>query len=141
MNQGVQTYDPKRVSIALGSHVVSGYAEGSFVTIEPGGDGTSKTVGADGEVVRSIDPDNTSTVTITLLQTSRTVKFAQDQYDRDQANGNGMFPVLVRDNRGGLVFSAAQAWVTNRPSREFAKEAGEREIVIETGVAVWGGNG
>jgi len=141
MNSDVKTYDPRRVSIALGSHIVSGYAEGSFVTIDPGGDGTTKTVGADGEVVRSIDPDNTSEVTITLLQTSATVKFCQGQYDRDQTNGNGMFPILIKDLRGGLVFSANQAWVVNRPSREFAKEAGEREIVIATGNATWGGNG
>ena len=31
----VKTYNPKEVLIALGSHIVTGYAEDSFVSIEP----------------------------------------------------------------------------------------------------------
>ena len=34
----VKTYNPKKVIIALGSHVVSGYADDSFITIESSGD-------------------------------------------------------------------------------------------------------
>lgn len=49
----VKTYNPKEVNIAIGTHIVTGYAEDSFVSIEPSGDGTTKKIGADGEVTRS----------------------------------------------------------------------------------------
>ena len=52
----VKTYNPKEVNIAIGTHIVTGYAEDSFVSIEPSGDGTTKKIGADGEVTRSISP-------------------------------------------------------------------------------------
>ena len=53
----LRTYDSRKVLISLGSHSVSEYADGSFVSIEAHGDGVEKKVGADGEVIRSIDPD------------------------------------------------------------------------------------
>lgn len=47
MAGNVKTYNPKEINIAFGSHIVTGYAEDSFVSIEPSGDGTTKKVGAD----------------------------------------------------------------------------------------------
>ena len=134
-----RTYDPKKILVSLGSHSVTGYAEDGFITIEPHGDGTQKKVGCDGEIVRSIDPDSSATVTISLNYGSPTVAYCQRQYDRDKANGDGTFPIMVKDLKGGLLFSAGVAWVENVPSREFGKEAPGRELVIATGEASWGG--
>ena len=134
----VKTYDPRQIMMSLGSHVVSGYSDGTFLTIEAHGDGISKSVGADGEVIRSIDPDETATVTITVQYGSDTYKFAKQQYDMDRiTHGDGMFPVLIKDLKGNLVFSAEEGWIDNSPSTEFGKEASDREIVIETGKAAW----
>ena len=55
----IKTYNPKEVTIALGNHIVAGYADDSFITIDPNGDGVTKKVGCDGEIVRSISPDDT----------------------------------------------------------------------------------
>ena len=129
----VRTFDPKKILISLGPHTVTGYSDGTFVNIEPGGDGVTKKVGCDGEVCRSLDPDNTATVTLTVLLTSPTVAWCQQRYKKDKEDGEGMFPILVKDLKGGLVFSAEQAWLENWPAREFAKEAPEREIKIATG--------
>ena len=38
----VKTYNPKSVTIACGNHIVTGYADDSFVTIEANGDGITK---------------------------------------------------------------------------------------------------
>ena len=54
----VTTYNPKKVTCALGRHIVTGFADDSFISIEPAGDGTSYVTGADGEIARSIDPSN-----------------------------------------------------------------------------------
>ena len=135
----IKTYDPRKVLISLGPHSVTGYSDGTFVNIVPHGEGVAKKVGADGEIVRSIDPDRSSTVTLTLLQSSPTVAFCQRQYDLDRDTGDGMFPILVTDLKGGLLFSAQEAWVVNPPEREFAKEDTDREIEIATGESTIGG--
>ena len=46
----IKTYNPKEVTIALGNHIVVGYADDSFITIDPNGDGVTKKVGCDGEI-------------------------------------------------------------------------------------------
>ena len=134
----VKTYDPRMILVSLGPHVVSGYADGTFVNIEAHGDGVTKEVGADGEVVRSIDPDETATVTISVQYGSETIAFCQAMYDKDRkTHGEGSFPVLIKDLKGGLVFSTEDAWVENSVSREFAKTGSGREITIATGKATW----
>ena len=135
----VKTYDPKKLFISLGSHVVTGYAEGSFISIEPGDDGTTKKVGCDGEVVRSISPDRTTKVKLTLLLSSPTVAWCQQQYIKDIETREGTFPVLIRDLIGGLVYSAEDAWIVKPPVREFDRQAPNREIEIDTADAIWEG--
>lgn len=129
----VKTYNPKEVTVALGNHIVSGYAEDSFVTIDPNGDGVTKKVGCDGEIVRSISPDDTFIVKISLLQTSDTNSWLQKRVKKDRKDGSGAFPILVKDLKGGLVFSCDQAWPKGPASRGYGKEAGNREWELHTG--------
>ena len=135
----VRTYDSKKVLISLGSHSVRGYSDGTFVTIEATGDGFIKKTGCDGEVVRSADPDKTATVTLTVLVNSDTIEFCQQMYNRDRDQLTGMFPILIKDLKGGLIFAAEQAWVVNSPTRDFDREGPDREITIDTGEASWEG--
>lgn len=129
----IKTYNPKEVTITLGSHIVSGYAEDSFVSVEPAGDGITKKVGCSGEIVRSINPDDTYNVKITLLQTSESNAWLQDSFANDYSTGEGMWPILIKDLKGGLVFSSDNAWVVRSSPRQFGREAGSREWDIQTG--------
>lgn len=131
----VKTYNPKEVIVTLGVHIVTGYADDSFVTVDPNGDGITKKVGCDGEIVRSISPDNTYTVKISLLQSSQTNTFLQKRFNKDQKDGNGLFPILIHDLKGGLLFSSEAAWVAKTASRSFGKEANNREWEIHTSAA------
>ena len=132
-----RAYDPRQLLIALGPHIPSGFPDGTFINIERHGDGVRKVVGADGSVARSVDPDKTATLTLTVRWDSDTAAWAQNQYDMDNLTGEGTFSVLVKDLRGGLVFSAEEAWVEQPPGSEFATEMSDREIVIATGEATW----
>jgi hypothetical protein len=129
----ITTYNPKKVSVSLGSHIVTGYADDSFITIDPNGDGVTKKVGCDGEIVRSISPDDTFVIKLTVLQTSPTNSWLQNMHAADIANGSGMFPILVKDLSGSTVFKAAQAWPAKPASRGFGKEANNREWELHTG--------
>lgn len=129
----VKTYNPKEVTMALGTHIASGYAEDSFITIDPNGDGITKKVGCDGEIVRSVSPDGTFIVKVSVLQTSDTNSFLQKKYNQDKQTGDGMFPILIKDLKGGMVFSTDNAWVSKPASRGYGKEAANREWEIHTG--------
>ena len=133
----VKTYASNQVLIALGSHSVSGYADDSFVSIEPAGDGIMKKVGCDGEIARAVSPDKSYKVKITVLQTSETNAFLQSMHDRDRSNGDGLFSVLIKDLKGGVVFSADSAWVTKPASRTYGKGTNNREWEIDTGEATY----
>lgn len=132
----IKTYNPKEVTMALASHIVSGYADDSFVSIEPSGDGITKKVGCDGEIVRSVSPDDTFVVKITVLQTSDTNSFLEQKVALDRKTGDGMFPVLIKDLKGGMVFSTDAAWAVRSASRQYGKESNNREWEIHTGSGI-----
>lgn len=132
----IKTYNPKEVTIALGNHIVSGYAEDGFITIDPNGDGVTKKVGCDGEIVRSVSPDDTYVVKIVLLQTSESNRYLQARLNEDRKTGDGMFPILIKDLKGGMVFSSDAAWPIKSASRGFGKESSNREWEIHTGSGI-----
>lgn len=131
----VKTYNPKEVTIACGNHIVTGTADDSFVNIETNGDGITKKVGCDGEIVRAISPDNTFKVKITLLQTSDSNAFFSNMADVDRETGEGLFPILIKDLKGGMVFSADAAWVVKKSPNTRGKDSNNREWEIDTGDA------
>lgn len=135
MSSKIKTYNPKEVVASIGSHIITGYADDSFITIEPSGDGITMKVGCDGEVARAVSPDNTFKVKIALLQTSDSNAYFDQMADRDRDTGDGMEPLLIKDLKGGLVFSTEAAWVTKKASVTRGKETNNREWELQTGDA------
>lgn len=129
----VKTYNAKEVTMAAGNHIVTGFADDSFITIETNGDGVTKKVGCDGEVARAISPDGTYKVKLTLLQTSDSNSFFQTAYDRDRETGDGMFSLLIKDLKGGMVFNSESAWIVKPASRDYGKDTTNREWEMDTG--------
>jgi hypothetical protein len=113
--------------------MVSGYADDSFITIEPAGDGTSYVIGADGEIARSIDPSSVFTVKLSLLQASSTNGYLQKMYDKDKKEGTGTFSVNIADLLGNEKFVGGVAWVTKPASWARGKAQGNREWEIVVG--------
>lgn len=132
---GVTTYNPKKVTCSLGNHIVSGFADDSMITIEYSGDGTSHVIGADGEIVRSIDPSEMYTLKLSVQQTSPTNAYLQAMYDKDKSDGTGTFSVNVNDILGSEKFVGETAWLTKPASfvRGKAQNNREWEIVVGKG--------
>ena len=132
----VKTYNAKEVTIACGSHLVTGLADDSFVSMESGGDWITYKYGCDGEIARAVSPNNTLLIKVTLLQTSDSNSFFQKQHNIDMSpGGDGTFPIMVKDMRGGLLAQADQAWVTKPATRVRGKESNNNEWEIQTGEA------
>lgn len=127
----LKTYDAKRINITIGAHTVKGYAEDSFISIEPDGDGTAATAGADGEVARALSNNPLHTITLTLQQTSDSNDYLSDLLARDRASGGaGVVPFQMVDLRGTTVVAAAQCWVVNRPTVENGSGVNNREWTL-----------
>ena len=131
----VKTYNSKKVTCAFGRHIVTGYADDSFITIESDGDGTTHVVGAVGEVVRSISPSDVYNVKLSLLQISPTNTFLQNMYDKDKKDGSGTFSVNINDLLGEEKFTGGIAWVKKPGSwvRGKAQNNREWEITVASG--------
>ncbi|MEG1716195.1 MAG: phage protein [Lachnospiraceae bacterium] len=131
----VTTYNPKKITLSLGNHIASGFADDSFITIEPAGDGNSYVVGADGEVIISVDPSSVYTVKLALLQRSKTNKYLNTMYEKMKSGGNGLFNVNLKDLIGKDKFTGSKAFVTKPASKGFGKAATNREweIVVVDG--------
>ena len=131
----VYTYNPKQVKVSLGNHIVTAYADDTFVNIEPNGDGTQLKVGCDGEVNRAISVNRAYTITLTLLQNSPTNKFLETKYAQDQDEGNGNFPVLIKDVMGNDKFAGDYGWVTKPAAWGRGSDTTNREweIVVADG--------
>lgn len=132
----VTTYNPRKISLALGNHIASGYADDSFIVIEHAGDGNSYISGADGEVCVSVDPSSIYTVKVTLLQNSKTNDYLKNMYEKMKSTNNGFFPVTVKDLVGNNKFSASTGWVTKLAGKTYGKTQNNREweIVVADGV-------
>ena len=108
----VTTYNPKKVTCALGNHIASGYADDSFISIEP---------------------SSVYTVKLALLQASSTNAYLQKMYDMDKKDGNGTFNVNITDLIGNEKFTGSVAWVTKPAAWERGKSQGNREWEIAVG--------
>lgn len=131
----VKTYNPKEVVVSAGPHIVTGFADDSFINIEANGDGITKKVGCDGEIARAVSPDDTAKVKIVLLQTSDSNAYFSKKVDQDRDTGDGMFPILIKDLKGGEVFSTEAAWVVKKSPLNRGKDTNNREWELDTGSA------
>ena len=105
----VNTYDPKKVIITFGGVPITGFADGTFVQIDPNAEMWTKKVGADGEVTRSQSNDNTHTVQITLQQSSASNDYLSTCMNADKLTGMGMLPLSITD----LYYSSAQCIIVS----------------------------
>jgi len=132
-NPVVMTYDPKKVIITLGGVPIGGYADGTFVNITPNSERWTRKVGADGEVNRSLSNDNTSSVDLTLMQTSLSNTYLHTVEKADALTGLGMLPLSFTDLNDGSTRFWPQAWVVKTPDDGRAKETTDKQWTIHTG--------
>lgn len=131
---GFKKYNPADVSIIVVGIPISGYADGTFITVERDEDAFTKQIGTDGEVTRSKSNNKTGNATLTLMQTSASNALLSALHALDELSGNGVGPFLMKDNSGNTVHAAQNCWIRKYPTSEWAREAGAREWVIDMDV-------
>lgn len=136
------TYDPRKITIAFGGKTLTGMAEDDMVKIKPLGDGAKQYVGADGEVARSMDPNRTFEVTVSLASTSKSNDYLSRIYNMDRTNGSGVLPLLIKDLSGTTLIQG-NAYIANFPEAGKGREIDSQDWVFNTDNiddAIFGGN-
>lgn len=132
----VKTYDPRKMIISFGGIPITGFADGTFIQVTTNTDSFTKKIGADGEVGRSRGNDDTSEVTITLIQTSQSNTYLSGIHAADKLTNSGAFPLLITDLLGKTLFFWDSAWIKKLPDFEAGKEISDRAWVFDTGQPV-----
>ena len=130
----MHTYSADEVIITFGPIILSGLADGTFVTVEQNEDSFTLMVGSDGDACRSKSNNRSGRVTCTLLQSSgvNDLLSAIHNLDINSTGGDGINPILVKDNSGRTLHVAEKAWITKPASSSFARETESREWVFES---------
>lgn len=134
MQNGVYTYDPSEVQIIMGGAPMTGFADGTFISISFDEDQYTKTVGADGEVSRSKSNNNTATITLTLKQTSASNDVLSALHLADQLSNGGVVPFMLKELGSGRTLCFAQAvWVQKLADVAYSKDVEDRSWILATG--------
>ena len=129
----VLTYNPKKNIIIYGAKQLTGFAEDDMITIKPLGDGMQIFSGADGEVGRSIDPNRTYEVTVSLATSSKSNDYLSACFNKDRKTGRNMLPLIIKDLSGSTLFFAKQAWIKNFPESKRGRKISNQDWTFNTG--------
>ena len=132
MPSPVKNYDPAEVTMIIGGHIISGYADGTFLSIARNNDAFTRVAGADGEGTRAKSNDRSGTFTFTLMQSSQSNDILSGFASADDINNGGTFPVLIKDGNGTSRYAGEICWVQKVADSAFGKEAESREWIVET---------
>ena len=141
----LHTYDADQVNIVFYGIPIAGTADGKFLGVEYNDDAFKLTVGTNGDACRSKTNNRSAKITLTLGQWDSVNAALSALYflDLNSPNGNGIGPLLIKDNSGLSMYFAAKAWITKGAAAEFDREPKTREWVLETNdltVYMTGGN-
>lgn len=123
-------YDFKLNTVTLNGIIVSGYMDGTGISHEKNEDNVIRHVGADGSVTYSKSNDDTGLLTLTLKQTSSTLKSI-----RKWANENTPIDLSVSNNNtNGVKLNSPSCYIQKTPGEEAANEISGVEVIIEVPV-------
>lgn len=118
MPQKTETYDPKDIILIVGGKIITGFTE-DLITFSYEVNQVEDEAGADGEVVRRIVNDNRGTLTPTLQQTSQSNLVLSTFANVDRISGDGVFPIVLRNNRGLDLLTGGSAWIQKQADLTF----------------------
>lgn len=125
----VKTYSVEDISVSVFGRNLRGFGD-SRVKIAMSEDAFTYTADTDGNGTRNKNPNQSGTIVLTLKGSSDDNLFLSGLAAADYKTKLGTFPVLVKDNNGTSLYTAAEAWIQKMADAEFAKEVGDREYTI-----------
>jgi len=145
----LQTYSPEFSDLIISNeqinHIVTNYAEGTFIGIEPHSERFAPVYGAKGEAYRAHNPVKAFDLSVTLSQTSHSNDVLSALLNLDRETLEGTFTLTFKDSSGTTIFTENSAYIGSEPSQSFAGGGGiesrEWTIHLPNPSYTLGGNG
>lgn len=129
----IDTYDPKDIIFIVAGSIITGFGPNTIILVDREANQVEDEVGAEGDVARRITNDRRGSITATLLQTSPSNLILSGLARVDELTGNGIFPVLCKDNRSNDLFLAPNTWIQKMPQTTYSAGIETREWVFRSG--------
>jgi hypothetical protein len=128
------TYSADQVALIAVGVPISGYAPGTFITVERNEDSFSLSVGSDGDACRSRTKNFSGKITFTLLQSSNSNLLLSALANADERSplGDSIAPSTIKDLTGTTLVTAEKSWLVKPANVEYSNEITNREWVVET---------
>lgn len=121
----IEVFDFKSTSVIVNGKFLTGFMDGTAIQAEKNEDNKIPHIGAGGDVTFSNSADNTGTITVTLKQTSPSLR---DLITLSK-NKTLLFPVQVIDaNTNKLRCGGTKAVILKTPSIEWGSEVSGVEV-------------
>jgi hypothetical protein len=139
----LMTYSPEDVTVLFGGvHTLSGFVDGTFISISKDAPSFATRVSSSGMVSRVRTPDNVYTVGITLHSSSESNQVLSYALILDESTKMAKFPLIIKDHMGSSLFFSPVSWIETRPASDFSIGIEDREWTIKCANATFnvGGN-
>lgn len=133
---GLSSYSPENVIMILHndnfSHIISGVADGTFISYSREVPRATLYVGADLSAARVLRRNKSGTVSLTLAQTGESNDFLSQlaRNDEESQNNDWLFAVTIKDLSGRTQFFAPQAFIGNDPDVTYGVDVETRDWTI-----------
>lgn len=137
------TYIPEEVTILLAGIPVSGFIQGSFISVDKDVKPFTSKRTADGTVSRMYNNDQTYTITLTLYSGSDSNQLLTRLWQLDEITQRGKFPLMIKDGSGSDLFFSTTTWIEGIPSLVKSNQYEPRAWTLRSSSAIIniGGNG
>jgi len=137
------TYMPEEVTILLAGIPVSGFIQGSFISVDKDVKPFTSKRTADGTVSRMYNNDQTYTITLTLYSGSDSNQLLTRLWQLDEITQRGKFPLMIKDGSGSDLFFSTTTWIEGIPSLVKSNQYEPRAWTLRSSSAIIniGGNG
>ena len=125
------TYAPDEVSLIFGGEIITGFADGESIKIEPVADRFTSQVGSQGDLTRTKSSNKLCKLTVVLQHNSPSNAVFQGAIINDENTNNGYEPVLLRDGSGSDLHTSEAAWVMKQAGASYGDAATNKEWVLE----------
>jgi hypothetical protein len=125
-----ETYDPRATLLAIGGNIISGFADGSFISAKRNEDTWSLVVGAFGEVTRVRNRNTSGELTFTLQASSPSNDILSALIAVDELTGTGIVPCLLKDLLGTMLVSGERTFLKKPADVEVSKDLPNREWTL-----------
>lgn len=137
------SYCPEEVNALVAGFIpLTGFVDGTFISITKDVQPYSSARTADGTVSRLYNNDQTYTIEISLYNGSQSNDVLTKLWQLDEITQVGKFPLLIKDNSGSDLFFSTTSWIENPPVMAKSASVDTRTWTIKSSQAVinYGGN-